>query len=119
MNDEMMKQMSHTMGQGMGMMNHPVAKGAMIAATAVAIDGRVHANVSIEAASSSHCRLDQHCVGGCVCDVRGRQRVVVAAIGGSARDGAGHARRINSGGVGHVTCLQISPRASIGDYVLQ
>ena len=33
MNDEMMKQMSHTMGQGMGMMNHPVAKGAMIAAT--------------------------------------------------------------------------------------
>ena len=29
MNDEMMKQMSH----GMGMMNHPVAKGAMIAAT--------------------------------------------------------------------------------------
>ena len=33
MNDEMMKQMSHSMGQGMGMMNHPVAKGAMIAAT--------------------------------------------------------------------------------------
>ena len=33
MNDEMMKQMSHTMGQGMGMMNHPVAKGAMIAAS--------------------------------------------------------------------------------------
>lgn len=29
MNEEMMKQMSH----GMGMMNHPVAKGAMIAAT--------------------------------------------------------------------------------------
>ncbi len=33
MNEEMMKQMSHTMGQGMGMMGHPVAKGAMIAAT--------------------------------------------------------------------------------------
>jgi hypothetical protein len=33
MNEEMMKQMSHSMGQGMGMMNHPVAKGAMIAAT--------------------------------------------------------------------------------------
>ena len=33
MNDEMMKQMSHTMGQGMGMMSHPVAKGAMIAAS--------------------------------------------------------------------------------------
>jgi hypothetical protein len=33
MNDEMMKHMSHTMGQGMGMMNHPVAKGAMIAAS--------------------------------------------------------------------------------------
>ena len=36
MNEEMMKQMSHSMGQGMGMMNHPVAKGAMIAATGVA-----------------------------------------------------------------------------------
>lgn len=33
MNEEMMKQMSHSMGQGMGMMSHPVAKGAMIAAT--------------------------------------------------------------------------------------
>ena len=33
MNDEMMKHMSHSMGQGMGMMSHPVAKGAMIAAT--------------------------------------------------------------------------------------
>ena len=36
MNEEMMKQVSHTMGQGMGMMGHPVAKGAMIAATGYA-----------------------------------------------------------------------------------
>ena len=36
MNDEMMKQMSHSMGQGMGMMSHPVAKGAMVAATGYA-----------------------------------------------------------------------------------
>jgi hypothetical protein len=36
MNEEMMKQMSHTMGQGMGMMSHPVAKGAMVAATGYA-----------------------------------------------------------------------------------
>ena len=33
MNEEMMKQMPHLAGQGMGMMSHPVAKGAMIAAT--------------------------------------------------------------------------------------
>ncbi len=33
MNDEMMKHMSHSMGQGMGMMSHPVAKGAVIAAS--------------------------------------------------------------------------------------
>ena len=33
MNEELMKGMSHSMGQGMGMMNHPVAKGAMIAAS--------------------------------------------------------------------------------------
>ena len=36
MNHEMMKHASHTMGQGMGMMNHPVAKGAMIAASGYA-----------------------------------------------------------------------------------
>lgn len=36
MNEEMMKQMSHTMGQGAGMMSHPVAKGAMVAATGYA-----------------------------------------------------------------------------------
>ncbi len=36
MNEEMMKQMSHSMGQGMGMMSHPVAKGAMIAASGYA-----------------------------------------------------------------------------------
>jgi hypothetical protein len=36
MNEEMMKQVSHTMGQGMGMMGHPVAKGAMVAATGYA-----------------------------------------------------------------------------------
>jgi hypothetical protein len=34
MNEEMMKQVSHTMGQGM--MGHPVAKGAMVAATGYA-----------------------------------------------------------------------------------
>ncbi len=33
MNDEMMKHMSHSMGQGMGMISHPVAKGAVIAAS--------------------------------------------------------------------------------------
>ncbi len=33
MNEQMMNGMSQTMGQGMGMMGHPVAKGAMIAAT--------------------------------------------------------------------------------------
>ncbi len=36
MNDEMMKQMPHLMGQGMGMMNHPVTQGAMMAATGFA-----------------------------------------------------------------------------------
>ncbi|MDP2823555.1 MAG: hypothetical protein Q8O52_12880 [Sulfuritalea sp.] len=33
MNEETMKQMSHTIGQGASMMSHPVAQGAMIAAT--------------------------------------------------------------------------------------
>jgi hypothetical protein len=31
--EEMMKQMPHVMGQGMSMMSHPVAKGAMMAAS--------------------------------------------------------------------------------------
>lgn len=36
MNAEMMKQMPSMMGQGAGMMSHPVAKGAMVAATGYA-----------------------------------------------------------------------------------
>lgn len=36
MNEEMMKQMPGMMGSGAGMMNHPVAKGAMMAATGYA-----------------------------------------------------------------------------------
>ncbi len=36
MNEEMMKQMPNMMGQGAGMMGHPVAKGAMMAATGYA-----------------------------------------------------------------------------------
>ncbi len=36
MNEEMMKQMPKVMGQGMGMMSHPVAQGAMMAASGFA-----------------------------------------------------------------------------------
>ncbi|MDP2809588.1 MAG: hypothetical protein Q8O34_05520 [Rhodocyclaceae bacterium] len=36
MNEEMTKQMAHTMGQGAGMMSHPVVRGAMVAATGYA-----------------------------------------------------------------------------------
>ena len=36
MNEEMMKQMPNMMGQGAGMMSHPVAKGAMMVATGYA-----------------------------------------------------------------------------------
>jgi hypothetical protein len=36
MNEEMMKQMPKMMGQGVGMMSHPVAQGAMMAASGFA-----------------------------------------------------------------------------------